>query len=83
MIYADCGVVVDPDVNELSEIAIASADSCRALLETEPRVAMLSFSTKGSAKHKIIDKISEGMQRFPAFPAAPTPLPTDREANPA
>ncbi len=59
MIYADCGVVVDPDVNELAEIAMSSADSCRALLEVEPRVAMLSFSTKGSAKHKMIDKVVE------------------------
>jgi phosphate acetyltransferase len=59
MIYADCGVVVDPDVTELAEIAIASADSCRALLQAEPRVAMLSFSTKGSAKHKLIDEVVE------------------------
>ncbi|MFZ1701932.1 MAG: phosphate acetyltransferase [Pyrinomonadaceae bacterium] len=59
MIYADCGVVIDPDVGELAEIAIASADSCRALLEVEPRVAMLSFSTKGSAKHQIIEKVIE------------------------
>jgi len=43
MIYADCGVVIDPDVGELAEIAIASADSCRSLLQGEPRVAMLSF----------------------------------------
>lgn len=59
MIYADCGVVIEPDVSELAEIAIASADSCRALLNVEPRVAMLSFSTKGSAKHKMIDKVVE------------------------
>jgi phosphate acetyltransferase len=60
MIYADCGVVIEPDAGELAEIAIASADSCRALLQVEPKVAMLSFSTKGSAKHQMIDKITEG-----------------------
>src|SRR3954466_3041125 len=59
MIYADCGVVIDPDSGGLAEIAIASADSCRALLQVEPRVAMLSFSTKGSAKHAMIDKVVE------------------------
>lgn len=69
MIYADCGVVIDPDAGELAEIAIASADSCRALLQVEPRVAMLSFSTKGSANHKSIDKVTEATKtiraRFP------------------
>ena len=69
MIYADCGVVIDPNVSELAEIAITSADSCRALLQVEPKVAMLSFSTKGSAKHPFIDKIVEATKtvraRFP------------------
>ena len=59
MIYADCGVVIEPSSVELAEIAIASADSCRALLDVEPRVALLSFSTKGSASHKLIDKVVE------------------------
>jgi phosphate acetyltransferase len=66
MIYADCGVVVDPSATELAEIAIASADSCRALLNVSPRVAMLSFSTKGSAKHKLIDKVIEATKTIRA-----------------
>ncbi len=62
MIYADCGVVIDPNAAELAEIAIASADSCRALLGVEPKVAMLSFSTKGSAKHQSLEKIIEAVK---------------------
>jgi phosphate acetyltransferase len=58
-IYADCGVVIDPSASELADIAIASAGSARALLGVEPVVAMLSFSTKGSAAHPLADKVIE------------------------
>jgi phosphate acetyltransferase len=66
LIFADCGVVIEPSAAELAEIAIASADSWRALLGTTPRVAMLSFSTKGSAKHKKIDTVVEATKTVKA-----------------
>jgi len=66
LIYADCGVVIEPSAAELAEIALAAADSCKALLGAEPRVAMLSFSTKGSARHRLIDKVVEATRTVKA-----------------
>ncbi len=57
LIFSDCGLVVDPNAEELSEIALAAVDSASSLLMEEPRVAMLSFSTNGSAKHAAVDKV--------------------------
>jgi phosphate acetyltransferase len=66
MIFADCGVVIEPSAAELAEIAIASAESCRTLLGATPRVAMLSFSTKGSARHRLVDKVVEATRTVKA-----------------
>jgi len=57
MVFADCAVHPNPTDKELAEIAVATAKTTKAIAKMEPRVAMLSFSTKGSAKHEMVDKV--------------------------
>ncbi|RLW68532.1 MAG: phosphate acetyltransferase [spirochete symbiont of Stewartia floridana] len=62
MIFSDCATIPEPTAEQLSEITIASAASCRTYLQTDPIVAMLSFSTKGSASHPLIEKVLEALK---------------------
>lgn len=59
LVFADCAVHPNPTASELAEIAVATGKTTRAICGVEPKIAMLSFSTKGSAKHEMVDKVVE------------------------
>lgn len=76
MVFGDCAVNPDPDSQQLADIAIASADTAVAIAGINPKIALLSFSTKGSAKHALVDKVASAL---PLIKAARPDLKVDGE----
>lgn len=64
LMYADCGVVPEPTSRQLADIASSAADSFQRIVGSEPRVAFLSFSTKDSARHALVDKVKAAFEAF-------------------
>ncbi|MDR0613947.1 MAG: phosphate acetyltransferase [Dysgonamonadaceae bacterium] len=67
LIFADCAVMPNPTAGELAEIAVVTARTARTVAGVEPRIAMLSFSTKGSARHESVDKVIEAVRLVKAM----------------
>ena len=63
MLFGDCAININPNPDELASIAIATANTAKTLLDMDPKVAMLSFSTKGSAKHENVDKVTAALAK--------------------
>ena len=75
MLYADCAMVIDPNPEQLADIAVATARHAQELFEMEPVVALLSFSTAGSAEHPLVDKVRQAgnivASKMPDLPLLP------------
>ena len=61
MIFSDCAVIPEPDSAQLADITVAAAESARSIVQVEPKIAMLSFSTKGSAKHDSVCTVQRAL----------------------